>query len=124
MSPRPSYLAKDTTQSRILAMCHAIRCFQQEVQIVGFHSVPKIYFEFADFGRMKAAEAQIMRAFEPLYPAHGEGKRRLDRDAIEMEIVGVTVVLRCLSRFAMPDGTDRGYTEVKFLTTELEARKP
>jgi hypothetical protein len=56
---------------------------------------------------MKTAKIQLIRALEPLYPIHGEGQRKLDRDAIEMEIAGIAVVLRCLSRFAMPDGTDR-----------------
>ncbi len=117
-------MTKDrTTQTHILEMCHCIRRFQQELQIGGFDSVPKIYFEFNDIGKMRQAECQILRAFEPLYPSHGEGRRELDRDAVEMDIAGVTVVLRCLSRYAMLDGTDRGYTEVKFMTVDLNHPK-
>ena len=65
--------ALTTKQSRILAMCHAIRSFQQELEIGDFDSIPKIYFEFTDMAKMKRAEVALIRAFEPLYPMHGDG---------------------------------------------------
>lgn len=108
----------DRNRDNLLRMTDAIRRFTHCLQIGDFDVVPKLYFEFTDMSKMYGAEATIRQAFsrEMMFATGEPIKRNIDKDAIEMQIGGVVVVLRCMTRLAGIDGTDVGYTGVKFFS--------
>jgi hypothetical protein len=111
----------DTAKHYLLQMCGAIRHFTHFVQIGDCDVVPKLYFEFTDMSKMYRAHAAIEQAFrdDVMFRTGEPVKREIDRDAIEIQIGGVVIVLRCLQRMTNLQGTDVGYTAVKFVSRSL-----
>jgi hypothetical protein len=112
-----------SAQLRILAMCRAIREVQRELRIGDFDRMTKLYFEFTDMVDMYSAEAAIMCALESI-PSTPHAQRRLDRDAVEFDVAGVSIILRCMTRHRTPAGPDAGYTDVKFKTIIVPPAPP
>ena len=79
---------------------------------------PKLYFEFNSLTDMRAAECTIMNAIKRdimLFTADAKSAINLDRDAIEISVGGLTIVLRATVRMeGHKHGTDKGYTEIHF----------
>jgi hypothetical protein len=75
----------------------------------------KLYLEFPDVGAMYDFHRQLMQALDPaLIVISGDTLRRIDHETIEIEVGGISVILTCKQRFALPDGNSVGYANMQF----------
>ena len=109
-----------TTENELMRFSDSVRRFVRMLDLTNWDVMPKMYFEFTDMHKMRRCECLIMAAIQDrLKYTVDAPKRKVDADAVELTVAGVTFVLRCMSRLASMQGTDVGYTAVKFMERKL-----
>lgn len=99
----------------------AAREVERAFDLGRFHCAPKIYFEFNDMLKMRAAEFKIVSSMSKsmFVACNGNPVRKIDSDAVEIQYGGIGIVLRCKVRAYAPAKTDAGYNDVLFIDKDI-----